>query len=129
MSIRPEFAHAIFDGSKDYEFRRVMFRDGAVNRVLVYVCKPVGRVLGEFSVEQRFSMAPTELWVLTRHAAGIDRSAFFNYFSGRTVGHALKIGARRRFARPLDLWEDLGLRRPPQSFQYVGSAAVTAAGI
>jgi predicted transcriptional regulator len=87
---------------------------------VVYACKPIGRVIGEFAVEGTVTLSPDDLWRATAHAAGIPESGFFAYFAGRDVGHALKVGDPNRFGKPLDLWEDFGLHRPPQSFQYLG---------
>lgn len=46
MSIKPEFADKIFDGSKRYEFRRMIFKQPAVKKVVVYASAPVQMVIG-----------------------------------------------------------------------------------
>src|SRR5438067_1449468 len=79
FSIRPEYAAAIFDGRKRFEFRRSVFRR-AVTTVIVYVTKPVGMVVGEFDVEGVIQGGVQDLWEHTQEAAGIDRERFLNYF-------------------------------------------------
>ena len=49
LSIRPEYAEAIFAGRKTVEFRRAPLADD-VSVVVVYVTQPVGRVIGWFTV-------------------------------------------------------------------------------
>ena len=45
-------------------------------------------------------------------------SAFMDYFAGRDVGHAIKIGNVKRYDQPRNLQETYGVR-PPQSFLYL----------
>ena len=62
MSIRPQFAAAILDGSKRVEFRkRPLAAD--IGTVVIYATKPVGAVLGEFVVDGQAVGKPEELWV------------------------------------------------------------------
>ena len=50
LSIRPQFALQIFEGSKRYEYRRAIFKREGVTSVLVYASAPIGKVIGEFEV-------------------------------------------------------------------------------
>jgi predicted transcriptional regulator len=120
LSIRPRFAGAIFDGVKDFEFRRCIYRRRDVQNVWVYASAPVGLVIGVFGVDEILSLRISSLWAHTRHAAGISKEIFDTYFSGCHLGHALAIGQRWRFAEPIPL-SALGIARPPQSFQYIAA--------
>lgn len=51
LSIKPEFAFKIFDGTKHFEFRKVIFKNPNVNIVVVYASSPVQQVIGEFEIE------------------------------------------------------------------------------
>jgi predicted transcriptional regulator len=117
LSIKPEYAEAIFRGEKRFEFRRILFRK-AVDVVVVYVTSPVAIVVGEFDVEEIISDEVSGLWSRTNEYAGIDRKLFFEYFAGRELGHAIAIGDVRRYKRPLELGKAFGVR-PPQSFLYL----------
>lgn len=119
MSIKPEFASAIFAGTKIFEFRRALFRYSRVGRVIVYASSPMQRVIGEFEIADILSMAPHQLWRETHHGAGITRAFFDRYFEGRTLAHAIKVKATHQFTRPRRLGRDYGLSRPPQSFCYL----------
>ena len=37
LSIKPEFAYKIFDGTKKYEFRKQIFKDSSVKKVIVSI--------------------------------------------------------------------------------------------
>jgi predicted transcriptional regulator len=117
LSIKPEYAEAIFDGRKRFEFRRSIFRED-VRVVIVYMSSPVMQVVGEFSVEGIITDDVDALWNRTEAQAGIDRHKFMDYFAGRNVGHAIKIGKVKRYGRPQNLQKMYGVR-PPQSFLYL----------
>ena len=117
LSIKPVYAEAIFSGTKRFEFRRSIFRHD-IEVVVVYITSPVGQVVGEFSVEDVITDDVDALWDRTEAKAGIARDAFFTYFSGRDIGHAIAIGKVRRYKKPLDIARAFGVR-PPQSFLYL----------
>ena len=117
MSIRPEFAEAIFSGEKRFEFRRVVFRQ-PVDVVVVYATSSVKKVVGEFDVKRVVSDSVNRLWENTKEWAGIDEQRFFDYFEDVETGYAIEIGNIRRYEEPLCLDRHLGVR-PPQSFQYL----------
>lgn len=116
LSIRPQYAEAIFRGEKRFEFRRTIFRQ-PVDVVIVYVTRPVCQVVGEFDIEEVLADSVAALWSRTKSHAGINRRRFFEYFKGRNTGYAIVIGNARRYRRPLDI-ATFGVR-PPQSFVYV----------
>jgi predicted transcriptional regulator len=117
LSIKPEYAEAIFDGRKRFEFRRSVFRED-ISVVIVYMSSPVMQVVGEFSVEGIITNHVDALWDQTEAHAGIGRQAFMDYFAGRDVGHAIKIGSVKRYDPPRNLQQAYGVR-PPQSFLYL----------
>lgn len=118
LSIKPEFAHLIFEGKKRYEFRRVIFKNPNVRKVVVYASAPIGKVIGEFEIESILSDDPPSIWNRTRTASGISKEYFFNYFEGQPSAFAIKIKNYRLYATPFCPKERLGIA-PPQSFAYV----------
>jgi predicted transcriptional regulator len=119
LSIRPQYAEAIFRGEKRFEFRRTVFRK-SVDVVVVYITNPVGMVVGEFDVEEIISDDVSGLWSRTNAHAGINRKLFFEYFAGCELAHAIVIGGVRRYKRPLELQKTFGVRAP-QSFLYLAN--------
>ncbi len=119
LSIRPEFAFKIFDGSKRYEFRRSIFRRSQVTRIIVYASDPVCRVIGEFEVGDILHEEPEVLWSKTWPHAGITKERFLDYFKGRPKGYAIQVRSTRLYEPPLPL-QSLMVTSPPQSFVYLG---------
>lgn len=124
LSIKPEFANAILDGAKTFELRRKVFRNEGVRRIVIYASSPTCRVVGEFVVEDILAHEPERLWSLISDGAGVGRAFFDEYFRGRSIGFALKVGNPRRWSRPRILEEYCGLERPPQSFCYLPPGTV-----
>jgi predicted transcriptional regulator len=118
LSIKPEFAERIFDGSKKYEFRRAIFKNPDIKTVIVYASSPVQRVIGEFDIETVLCDSPQKLWRKTSKDSGISKEFFFDYFSERDIGFAIQVKKVRRFkiSRCLRSSYDVS---PPQSFCYV----------
>jgi len=118
LSIKPEFADKIFDGTKRFEYRRTIFSRTHINTVIVYASSPVQRVIGEFEINQVLFDDIDSLWSLTRDYAGIDEDYFFRYFSDRNKGYAIEIKKVRKYKKPLHLKERFKIQ-PPQSFAYI----------
>lgn len=118
MSIKPEFAWKIFDGSKRYEFRRMIFKQPSVKKVVVYASSPVQKVIGEFEIESILEYPPQELWDRTCEGAGISKDYFMAYFGNKDLGYAIRIKAAKRYSRPKCLKADFNLK-PPQSYLYL----------
>jgi len=118
LSIKPEFALKIFDGSKQYEYRRIIFKRREVEAIVVYVSDPIKRVVGEFDIGEILHNKPSQLWAQTCNHAGITRARFMEYFENREKGYAIGIRKTRKYRRSLSL-NDLNLTSPPQSFMYL----------
>lgn len=118
LSIKPEFADKIFDGTKLFEFRRAIFKNTDVKKVIVYASSPVQKVIGEFEIDFILKNRLEELWNETHQFSGITREYFFQYFSNKEEGFAIKIKNQRKYKQPKSLKEDYNLL-PPQSFLYL----------
>lgn len=118
MSIKPEFADKIFEGTKKYEFRRAIFRDQNVKTIIVYSSSPVQKVIGEFQIEKILSTDLESLWEKTSKHSGITEDFFNAYFVDKEIGYAIKIKNPKKYKKPLCIKEDFDAT-PPQSFLYV----------
>ena len=118
LSIHPEFAEAIFNGHKHYEFRRVLFKQD-VDEVVVYATMPVAKVIGSFKIDDIYEDAPKALWAKTKKVSGVTKEKFDNYFKNRTRAFAIKVGEPVRFAVPEPLSNYVRSNTPPQSFCYI----------
>ncbi len=120
LSIKPEFALRIFDGSKKYEYRRIIFKRREVETVVVYATDPIRRSIGEFDIGEILHEEPEQLWAQTCNHAGITKTRFMEYFGNHAKGYAIGIKKARKYQTPFSL-DKLMLSLPPQSFIYLRS--------
>lgn len=119
LSIKPEFADKIFEGTKRFEFRKSIFRRANVHTVVVYVTSPVSQIVGEFEIEGIVSDEPTRLWSKTKEFAGISKEFFLAYFEGRATAFALEIGCVTKYSKPIIPHQTIKNFTAPQSYMYV----------
>ncbi len=118
LSIKPEFATKIFEGSKKYEYRRSIFKRTDVTTVVVYASDPIKKVIGEFEIGGIIHENPLILWEQTGEHAGISKDLFLNYFKDKQRGYAIKVKSAKFYDTPL-LLDRFMVSYPPQSFQYL----------
>ena len=117
LSIKPEFASKIFEGSKQYEYRRTIFKRTGVTTIVVYASYPIKEVIGEFEIEGIIQEEPQSLWEKTGQQGGISKERFLSYFKDKTKGYAIKVRGARMYDAPVPL-NKLMVVFPPQSFTY-----------
>jgi predicted transcriptional regulator len=118
LSIKPEFANKIFEGTKRYEFRRTIFKNPDVTKVVVYASSPIQKIIGEFEIESILKDNLESLWRKTKNYSGISEEYFFKYFIDKELGFAIKIKNFKKYGTPKCIREDYNLF-PPQSFLYL----------
>lgn len=118
LSIKPEFAYKIFDGSKKFEFRKSIFKNTNIKSVLVYASSPVQQVIGEFEIDDILNYDLQTLWKLTQEHSGISEEFYYKYFADKDQGFAIKIKKTKKYRIPKCLRADFNLF-PPQSFAYL----------
>lgn len=119
LSIKPEFVDKILEGSKKFEFRKNTFKRDGITTVVVYSTMPVGKVVGEFDIEDVICENLDLLWKKTEKTAGISKEFFDQYYIGRHTGTAIKVGNVIRYDRPLCISELGENITPPQSYRYL----------
>ena len=118
LSIKPEYVRKIFAGTKKYEYRKSIFTKH-VDKVVVYATKPMGMIVGEFSVEEVLVEEPEILWKETHEVSGISKDFFDQYFEGRQKGYALKVSSPPLYDEPIVPFKLFTSFIPPQSFKYI----------
>lgn len=118
LSIKPEFANKIFEGSKKFEFRRSIFKNRNVKSIIVYASSPVQKVIGEFEIGMIYNDDLRTLWKRTKEFSGISEKYFYEYFSDKDKGFAIQVKNKRKYRKAKCLKSDFNLN-PPQSFAYV----------
>jgi len=118
LSIKPEYAEKILSGYKKYEFRKKLFKNPMVKKVIIYASSPIQKVVGEFDIEYILSLEPETLWEKTERYSGVDKEFYDSYFNGKEIGHAIKVKKTKRYRKQLDL-RDFDIEYAPQSFVYI----------
>lgn len=118
LSIKPEFAEKIFDGSKRFEFRRSVFKKTDVDTIVVYASSPISKVIGEFKIETVIKKELEDLWEETKDFSGISKDFYDSYFNGKNEGFAIQVKHVKRYKTAKNLKEEYGMV-PPQSFAYI----------
>jgi predicted transcriptional regulator len=103
ISIRPEYAVSVLDGSKTVELRRRAPRFSEGHILVVYVTAPVMAIMGAVEVAGVESRSPSAIWRQYGKEAKVTRVDFRRYFSGRDLAVAIRLRTIRTFAMPLTL--------------------------
>jgi len=118
LSIKPKYANAILNGEKEYEFRKVIFKDRNVEKIYIYSSSPVKKIVGVFIVGDIIEDHPKRIWKRCRNKSGIEKEDFFTYFNGSEKGYAIKIDELEQIEEPIDPRSYNQNFVPPQSFCY-----------
>ena len=117
LSIQPEFAHKIFNKTKKYEYRKVIFSTN-IKKVYVYSSSPFCKIIGYFIIDEIVQGSPSTVWRKTSKDSGITREYFDNYFDGHDTAFAIKIKSVKQFKTPINPKNIIKNFRPPQNFMY-----------
>lgn len=118
LSIKPKYIEEIEKGSKLYEFRRVIFKQNT-EEIYVYATAPIKQIVGKICVDKIIEDTPKNLWSNFKKNAGIGKKDFFEYFSGKEKGYAIKIKHFEPFDKPIDPYLENPKFVPPQSYAYI----------
>jgi len=122
LSVRPQYAEKIFEGTKTVELRRIRpkhVRKGAL--VLIYVSSPVRSLAGAFKVEAMVEKPLGELWNLVKDNAGVTKKEFDEYFQDVDTGIGIFFNEVWSLDEPIKIqdWAEQGISfQPPQGFRY-----------
>lgn len=123
LSIKPEFASKIYDGTKSIELRRVK-PARLVQRVLVYETSPVKRITGWFTLRWIRSIPTRLAWSRFRKSMGIGKDRYRAYFRNCRNAILFAVSRTHRFVSGIKLTSLRKGVRPPQSFVYVDGAVL-----
>lgn len=117
ISINPEHVQNIINGIKKYEYRKIAAKQD-ISSIIIYETTPVKRIVAEAEILEVLMYSPQELWELTKEESGISKEFFDEYFVGREVAYAYKLGKIKVYDEPKTLL-DYGIKAAPQSFMYI----------
>lgn len=114
ISIKHEYAQAIYEGRKTVEFRRRLPRFLLNTKCWIYEPKPIGLITGYFIYGGVFYGSLGRVWSWCADGAGISYSVYHEYFHGVSSAYALIIKQPHRFG-PVPL-AYFGVAHAPQSY-------------
>ncbi len=117
ISINPEHVQNIINGIKKYEYRKIAAKQD-ISSIIIYETTPVKRIVAEAEIIDVLMCSPEELWKLTKVESGISKEFFDEYFEGREIAYAYKLGKVKVYDEPKTLM-DYGIKAAPQSFVYI----------
>ena len=117
LSIKQQFVEEIIAGRKRYEFRKTSFKK-QVNKIFIYVSRPVCRIIGEFHLGRVLEDTPEQLWAKTWDRSGVTKYFFDEYFRLHKIGFALEIKSFKQYKKPLNPYVLIRGFHAPQSFCY-----------
>lgn len=62
LPIKPKFVAKIFSNEKQYEFKKVIFKNKQVKDVVIYTSSPVSKVVGEFTIDKIIENTTDKVW-------------------------------------------------------------------
>ena len=117
ISINPEHVENIFNGSKNYEYRKIRCKQD-IDKIIIYSTYPIMKVVGEAKVEKILEDSPDNIWEETKKYSGIDLKFYQKYFKDRSKAIAYKLTNIKKYSDPKEL-SSYGIKSAPQSFVYV----------
>lgn len=118
LAIKPQFVEEIRCGKKIYEYRKSIFKDKSVGKMLIYSSSPTKKIVGECDIEAIVSGNPDEVWEQTKLYGGITQDFFFEHFKNKETAYAIKMSDVIFYNQPI-LLADIGVEYAPQSFRYI----------
>lgn len=118
LSIKPEFVEKIFSGEKQYEYRKILFKQ-KVDTVYIYASRPISKIVGEFKIEEIICDSPENIWKQTKRQSGVSKKFFDKYYKGKDKAVALKIKACKEYEDGINPETLVTNFKVPQSFVYV----------
>ena len=121
ISIQHKYAAQIYDGTKNYILKHnaPSFAPGTV--LWIYEPLPVARITGLVEFCACIMAAPWLIWERFKSDLGVTQAEFFRYYAGRDTAYAWELASKVKLDEPITL-ADIGLARPPQSYQYLNLA-------
>ena len=122
ISVKPEFANKIMEGSKTIELRKSAPKTEEGDLIVIYSTMPEKAVLGIGTVGEIIKSSPEEIWLNHSEQLGIDKLRFDQYYSGHSSAIGIAINNIRKYTEkvPLSLIKEKFPRfSPPQTFRYL----------
>ncbi|HFH9740992.1 TPA: ASCH domain-containing protein [Streptococcus pyogenes] len=118
ISIKPQFVDEIMKGNKRFEFRK-SFLKSIPDRCYIYSTKPVGKIVGFFTIKQVLRDEPEKIWQKTSKKSEITKDFFDEYYSGKNKAVAIEIDRLFAYKTPKNYHEIDIKGKPPQTYKTI----------
>ncbi|RAW01085.1 ASCH domain-containing protein [Pseudochryseolinea flava] len=132
ISVRPEFAEKILNGTKTIELRKSSPNVSIGDLVIIYSTLPEKAIVGTCVVQGIMKKSPQQFWRSHSRKMGIDRKRYFEYFkhSSFAVGIVLTSIEKLDEKVSLDLVrKSIPKFSPPQTFRYLDRSQIASVGL
>lgn len=132
ISVRPEFAEKILNGTKTVELRKSCPNVDIGDLVVIYSTLPEKAIVGTCVVERIIKEAPSKLWRKYSNKLGIDRKRYFEYFKHTDVAVGIVLTSIDKLDRKLSLdsvRKAIPEFSPPQTFRYLDRSQIMKVGL
>ena len=121
LSVRPQFASSILDGTKTAEIRRQRPAVDPGTLVIIYATKPIGAIVGTARISGISHGDPAEMWEQHQARTGITRAEFDVYLCGAETAYVLMLENVQQLEPLLTLEQIRAITKfqPPQSYRYL----------
>ncbi len=126
LSIHPQFAEAILNGTKSVEFRRRKpLRCDPGTRLLIYSSSPTCALVGTATIDEVQQDTPRKIWQACGRFGGISYPFYNTYFDSCKAAVGICLSDPKRLDHPVPLnvlrvlWPGF---HPPQQFAYLDLA-------
>ena len=117
MPIKPIHAHKIMNGTKKYEYRKVLPKKN-INKMVIYATTPIKKIIGEVVVEDIIVDSVDNILNMTK--GSISKDKFFSYYKNNKFAVAYKLGRVTKYEKDL---KDININYYPQSYVYLDSTS------
>jgi type I restriction enzyme, S subunit len=92
--------------------------------VFIYSTSPQKKIVARFQLGKIIKDHPDYLWEQYCDVSGLSEREFFEYFSDRDTGYAIKIDELEQFSEPVDPHMVFERFVAPQSFCYLDNRSL-----
>jgi predicted transcriptional regulator len=119
LSVKPQFANLIVEGSKLVELRRTIPAQN-VGTIAIYSSSPVQMIVALAEVKETIEASPSKLWEISKgNGGGLTKAELIAYFESKKTGFAIMLQNIRVYSRPVQPSKVFKPFSAPQSFRYL----------
>lgn len=114
LSIKPDWAEAILNNEKKWEYRKKLPKFSTPYTVLLYATSPKQKIVGEIVVDKIIRDTVETVINMTIEDTPHNSSQIREYFGDRIDAYAMRIKETTKYDKPVELNQ-----HPPMNFMYV----------